>query len=262
MDEDKCWLQCNELNRNNLKIQVSNRKVRRGSRLAIVYKSNIEVKCVKEDQLNTFQFAIWKVRCNNDNTALIVFYHPPYTTSNPITNTTFTDEFTEWLTGQIVSYDNLYITDNFNIHINNTILDDVASAFVDSMEALGLEQHCNFITHKAGNTLDLVMMETFSGLQIKACQAGDFLSDHCIVQSWVSITKNVIHHKFITYRELGDINIEGLVEEMKLEDLAEINDVNVLNKLCDERMRESLDIHAPMQTKSIMSRQILGSQKM
>ena len=163
--------------------------------------------------------------------------------------------FTEWLTDQIVSYDNLYITGDFNIHINNTILDDEASAFVDSMEALGLEQHCDFITHKAGNTLDLVMMDTFSGLQVQACQAGDFISDHCIVQSWVSITKNVIQCKSITYRKLGDINIEGLVEDMKLEDLAEINDVNVLTKLCDGRMRKSLDIHAPIQTKSITIRQ-------
>ena len=37
------------------------------------------------------------------------------------------------------------------------------------MEALGLEQHCDFITHKAGNMVELVMMETFSVLQIKAC---------------------------------------------------------------------------------------------
>ena len=72
----------------------------------------------------------------------------------------------------------------FNIYVNNTIMDDEVSAFVDSMEALGLEQHCNFITHKACNTLDLVITETFSPLQVKACQAGDFISDHCIVQCW------------------------------------------------------------------------------
>ena len=96
--------------------------------MAIAYKSNIEVKCIKEDQLNTFQFAIWKVRCNIDNNTLIVVYHPPYTTSNPITNTTFIDDLQNGIRlDQIVSYDNLYITGDFNIHINNTILDDEAS---------------------------------------------------------------------------------------------------------------------------------------
>ena len=140
------------INRGNLKTQVSNRKLRRGGGLAIVHKSNIEVKCTKEGQLNTFQFAIWKVRFNNDNITLIAIYHPPYSISNPFTNTTFIDEYTEWLTDQIESYDNLYITGDFNIHVNNTIMDDEASAFVDSMKALGLEQHCYFITHKACNT--------------------------------------------------------------------------------------------------------------
>ena len=80
---------------------------------------------------------------------LIVVYHPPYTASNTFTNTTFIDEYTEWLTDQLVSYDNLYITGDFNIHVNDTIMDAEASAFVDSMEALGLEQHCDFTTHKA-----------------------------------------------------------------------------------------------------------------
>ena len=233
-DEDKCWLQCNELNRGNLKTQVSNKKFRIGGGLAIVHKSNIEVKCIKEGQLNTFQFAIWKVRFNNDNITLIAIYHPPYTISNPFTNTTFIDEYTEWLTDQIGSYDNFYITGDFNIHVNNTIMDDEASAFVDSMEALDLEQHCNFITHKACNTLDLLLTETFSPLQVKACQAGDFISDHCIVQCWVSITRNNIQCKAVTYRKLDDINVECLVDDMKLEDLAEINDVNVLTELCDD----------------------------
>ena len=170
-DEDKCWLQCNELNRGNLKTQISNRKLRRGGGLALIHKSNIEVKCIKEDQLNTFQFAIWKAKFSNDNITLIAIYHPPYSTANPFTNTNFIDEYTEWLKEQIGSYDNLYKTGDFNIHVNNTMMDDEASAFVDSMEALGPEQHCNFITHKACNTLDLVITESFGPLQVKACHS-------------------------------------------------------------------------------------------
>ena len=82
-----------------------------------------------------------------------------------------------------------------------------------------------------------------------------FLStDQCIVQCWVSVTRNVIQCKTITYRKLGDVNIECLVDDMKLEDLAEINDVNVLTELCDDWMKRSLDIHAPTQTRIITTR--------
>ena len=41
---------------------------------------------------------------------------------------------------------------------------------------------------------------------------------------------------------------------MELEDLAEINDVNVLTELCDDQMKRSLEIHAPSQTKIITTR--------
>ena len=42
---------------------------------------------------------------------------------------------------------------------------------------------------------------------------------------------------------------------MKLEDLAETNDVNVLTELCDDRIMRSLDMHPPIQTKIITTRQ-------
>ena len=45
------------------------------------------------------------------------------------------------------------------------------------------------------------------------------------------------------------------MKDFKLEDLAEINDFNVATELCDDRMRRSLDTHAPTQTKIITSRQ-------
>ena len=100
----------------------------------------------------------------------------------------------------------------------------------------------------------MVITETFGPLQVKACQAVDFISDHCIVQCWVSITRNVIQRKAVTYRKLDDINIECLVDDMKLEALAEINDVYVLTELCDDWMKKSLEIHAPSQTKIITTR--------
>ena len=41
---------------------------------------------------------------------------------------------------------------------------------------------------------------------------------------------------------------------MKLEDLADIDDVNVLTELCDNWMKRSLEIHTPEQTKTITIR--------
>ena len=50
---------------------------------------------------------------------------------------------------------------------------------MDIIMALGLEQHVNFPTHKAGNTLDLVMTELGSKLEVTRCSPALFWSDHC-----------------------------------------------------------------------------------
>ena len=52
----------------------------------------------------------------------------------------------------------LIILGDFNIHGNDNS-DENAIIFMDIIMALGLEQHVYFPTHKAGNTLDLVMTE-------------------------------------------------------------------------------------------------------
>ena len=56
-------------------------------------------------------------------------------------------------------HDNKFIIlGDFNIHVNDES-DVNAHNFMDIIMALGLEQHVNFPTHKAGNILDLVMTE-------------------------------------------------------------------------------------------------------
>ena len=61
---------------------------------------------------------------------------------------------TEWefLTDRMASFRNIIICSDFNIHIDNPS-DTEAKIFTDTMEALGHQQHVNFQTHHAGNTL-------------------------------------------------------------------------------------------------------------
>ena len=70
----------------------------------------------------------------------------------------FLDEVTDFLATFLVEYNNIIIMGDFNIHVNNTN-DPDAQIFLDTMEALGLDNHVNFSTHNRGNTLDLVLAE-------------------------------------------------------------------------------------------------------
>ena len=54
-----------------------------------------------------------------------------------------------------------------------------ATIFLDSMEAMGLQQHVTHPTHKSVNILDLLFTELITQIHIKDLSCGSFLSDHC-----------------------------------------------------------------------------------
>ena len=60
---------------------------------------------------------------------------------------------------------NVIILGDFNLHVNDPN-DDNAMNFFETTQALALE-HVKFPTRTPGNTLDLVFMELFNGLDIQ-----------------------------------------------------------------------------------------------
>ena len=69
-------------------------------------------------------------------------YHPPYSDKAPTTNAMFLDEVTDFLATFLAEHYNITITGDFNIHVNGTN-DPEAQIFLDTMEALGLDNHVN-----------------------------------------------------------------------------------------------------------------------
>ena len=51
---------------------------------------------------------------------VLAVYDPPYLDKAPITNAMFLDEVTDFLATFLVKHNNIIITGNFNIHVNNT----------------------------------------------------------------------------------------------------------------------------------------------
>ena len=77
----------------------------------------------------------------------------------------FLNDFVEFLVDVLADHRNILILDDFNTHINNKN-DPDTEVYSDMMEALGLDQHINFNTHRSDNTLDLVFTETISSLKV------------------------------------------------------------------------------------------------
>ena len=117
---------------------------------------------------------------------VVAIYHPPYSTQHPITNTIFIDEIMEWLPQVLTNHNNIIIARDFNLHVNDES-DTDASIFIDTMEAMGLQQHVTYPTHKSDNILDLVFTELITQIHIKDLSCGSFLLDHCTVDFTTTI---------------------------------------------------------------------------
>ena len=79
----------------------------------------------------------------------------------------FLDEVTDLLTALIPKY-NISLLGDFNIHTEDTS-NPYNIIFDDTMEALGLTQHVQSLTHKQGNILDLIFSKANGQLRMSNC---------------------------------------------------------------------------------------------
>ena len=144
---------------------------------------------------------------------------------------------------------------DFNIRLDNTEDPDVI-AFIDTMMALGLEQHVNFSTHKNGGILDLIYTEALSKYKILWCHKSFHPSDYIAVECVISVPNEKITTKDITYRKLHKINIDELTMDIiNLDDVSVTEDLDQMVTTLENNLSNLLQKHAPDVTKISLSNQ-------
>ena len=96
-DKDKIWLQVTNLNKEVYRLSISNCSGRAGGGLALLYRTEANVSKLSEGELETFQFARWRLTIPGVSTTIVALYHPSYSVINPVTNEMFTYGFTNWI---------------------------------------------------------------------------------------------------------------------------------------------------------------------
>ena len=246
-EADQAWLQCSMINNSGFKCFTSNRQDRRGGGLALICRNMYRVVPLGSGQLRlrSFQFAKWRIVLKHTTITILAIYHPPYSNQTKATNHDFLDEFTNWVAEYIMNNTNVIILGDFNLHVNDP-RDDNAMNFIESTQALALQQHVNFSTHISGNTLDLVFTELFNELKIQKCTQDDFISDHCIVKCNLNVNRPDIIRKVISYHKLKDINIQNMINSVTV---TYIDNLDGLVEQFDKALSKALDDVAPIQTK-------------
>ena len=110
------------------------------------------------------------------------------------------------------------------------------------MVALGFIQYVARQTHKSGNILDLIFMEGFSEINIHSSILVCLLSGHYMINC-----KTSLRHQEICHRDLVNIDLELMAEDIKL-DITDEDTLDILVEKLEGTLRNVSDKHTPLQT--------------
>ena len=249
------WKNTTILNWDNLKLSTVDCGTGKGGGLALIHKAQYPVKLISSGHKTSFKSAMWELRAKNNTITIHSIYHPPYSTTNRITNAMFIEEITDYVSSCLPTHQNNIFIGDFNLHVSNQ-LDTDTTIFGDTIDALGLYQHVGFSTHKSGNVLDLILSNFTDEAKVLKAAPGPFLTDHRAVISTLNIKKLRPFTKRIQVRQVnkikpdqwmeefmldnntlnGKLELEGLVSSLNSE-LSRVYDTLALLKECNVNLR-------------------------
>ena len=181
------------------------RSRRGGGGIALLSCAKLSVSIITTGERTSFEFVEYMVSHENNSIKVVVVYRTPYSGSHQVTVTTFLNEFAEYLESIVLSPEPLLVTGDMNIHVDDTN-DTDAVKFLDLLESMGMTQHVNTPTHRAGHTLDLMITREFDCMIHSEPSSLIFYSDHCMVLAELSLHKPALTVKKVSCRKIKDIN--------------------------------------------------------
>lgn len=247
-------------------IYHKNRNNRRGGGIALLFKEGIDITDLtnSDGQLNQFEHMEFSLRSGDVLFRLCVIYKPPPSTSNGLRNTAFFDEWELYLDQNAIISQELLITGDFNFHIDDPD-DPDAKKFQQTLDDRNLSQHIREATHVRGHILDLLITRTDSNLfenppsvsnPYISDASGNLTCDHYAVSVTLSCEKPKHQHKEISFRKYKNIEVSEFQKDLVSSSLSSEKEISVceLVDIYNDGLREILNKHAPLVTKSVLLR--------
>ena len=254
-DEDKAWCDTSAFNNDNLVLHNVNQETCRGGAVALITKSNLIITILEIDKPSSFEAAEWRMSLPGKNITLIAIYRPPYSKNYPMTIAMFIDEFTVWIVDQLTTDGNILLLGDFNMQTNRCDTNADKKIFMDTIEALGLQQWVDFGTYHLGNTIDLVFTELASNIEILRCTPGPFIFDDCVVKCEIKHKRDRPIVENTTYYKINKIDINAFVKDLVLTGDTDHLDPAMMIHVFQHELCRVLDKHAPMVTRKLPIRQ-------
>ena len=162
----------------------------------------------------SFEYSELLVKASSYNLRVIVIYKPPYSDDHRVSISVFLSEFPEYLETVHLWKELLLITSDVNIHVDDLQVSD-AWKFLETLEALGLEQHVDQPTHWDGHILDLTIMCMSESLVTSTPVVDQFISDHAAVRYRPAPPRPGLLVNTISYRKIKSVDIDQLKEDIQ-----------------------------------------------
>ena len=183
---------------------------------------------------------MWSTTIRNKKLTLAGIYHPPIGSSKGNTHAKFLDKVSKLTQLLVTNYTNLVLLGNFNIHNQDTENQD-SIIYNDRMEALGLQQHIDKPTHRLGNTLDLIYMESLDRVRVIHSFIGDFISDHRIIGIELKIKKQLEKHPSTNTWDYRDFNLNNFSKVFNNNKILDQSSLEKAVQAFNEEMEKTLD---------------------
>ena len=244
---DQKWTECCQFNNSGYRILTYSRQSRTGG-LALIYKDKHNVEELEKGQKQSFEYLICSIKLRGTATTLAIICHPGYSKVSRVTVTTFIDELTQFIPKIIMNYKNAIILGDFNLHLDTD--DPNAGMFADTLDAMGLTEHVNFQTHRAGHTLDQIYSVLDNPVTVFSVAQGPLILDHNIIHGHITIPRNATITRTVVSRKFNEIDCDKFMDDIELNRIS-FDNIDEAVRSFDTELTRILDLHAPLKTRKV-----------
>ena len=219
--------------------------------MGLIFRDTFKAKKETTSSYSSFEHMLVTLSCKSHTFVVAVVYRSPTVKTNGPTITNFLEEFPKFLEDILLLRKYIVIIGDFNIHIENKECNH-ARLFKDILDSTNLTQSVSQPTHCSGHTLDLILTRP-DQVPISVEVEDILLSDHFSVRFTLPTSKPPLPKRELTYRRIKAIDIDSFASDIASSRLFSLDSENpdLLADTYNAVLRELLDKHAPVKTKTI-----------
>ena len=234
-----------------------------GGDVALIHGTSIKLKKKKIMKFNQFEVLMCSLNLNNKVISICIIYRPPPTQQNKLSIAGFLNQFTEYMSKNIITKTEIIITGDINIHLDVST-DSHTRRFTKILESCDLHQYVNVPTHYKGHTLDILVSRDTSELicdvdvfDIGLCDNdGNLVKDHFAITCNIKLSVPITLRKIVQSGKVKDIDIEQLRNDIQSSTnlITTTGSLDELNDYYMSRLRDLIDGHAPQISRTVTPR--------